>query len=470
LVWPGGYVEDISFLGKAITVRSAADAAHIMADGLYAVSFINGEDNGSVLENFVIRDSNTGIQCVASDPTLRFVTVVNCEQGIWADQGANPDISNSILWDNDNADLINTTASYSWIMDEKYQGMVGYWRFDEGSGSTANDSSSNGNDGTVTGASWTDGQIDGALNFDGDDDYVEVADDGSLSGMSQLTVGCWFKSEYWYEGSNLSVIVSKAYQGDGLYTTDCYQISNFIYAGKYTFACGIYGGGSECSFHAVIDDVVPDFDPDAWHHVALTYDSSAGQVKIYLDGQPIHTESCSIGTLHNNTTAKLRIGNFDGTSPNYRPFDGNIDDVVIYARKLSTEEIQNLYETGKDGKVMDDPLFADPAGSDYHLKSERGRYRPVDPNHPVEGYWLLDEVTSPCIDAGDPGLDASAEPTPNGGIVNIGAYGGTGYASRSMQAERRGLWSLVGDLNYDGIVNLLDFALLSENWLEEKEE
>jgi len=88
----------------------------------------------------------------------------------------------------------------------------------------------------------------------------------------------------------------------------------------------------------------------------------------------------------------------------------------------------------------------------------------------VEGYWLLDEVTSPCIDAGDPGLDASAEPTPNGGIVNIGAYGGTGYASRSMQAERRGLWSLVGDLNYDGIVNLLDFALLSENWLEEKEE
>ena len=118
------------------------------------------------------------------------------------------------------------------------------------------------------------------------------------------------------------------------------------------------------------------------------------------------------------------------------------------------------------------PQFADPAGGDYHLMSERGRYQPVDPNdfNGKEGLWVLDEVTSPCIDAGDPVLDASAEPAPNGEIVNIGAYGGTGYASRSMAAERRGLWSLVGDLNYDGIVNLLDMRILAENWLKEKED
>ena len=57
---------------------------------------------------------------------------------------------------------------------------------------------------------------------------------------------------------------------------------------------------------------------------------------------------------------------------------------------------------------------------DYHLKSEAGRY---DAN---EGRWTIDDVTSPCIDAGDPMFPIGYEPFPNGGIVNMGAYGGTG--------------------------------------------
>ena len=113
------------------------------------------------------------------------------------------------------------------------------------------------------------------------------------------------------------------------------------------------------------------------------------------------------------------------------------------------------------------PHFAKPEDSDYHLQSERGRYKPVDPNHPVEGYWVLDEVTSPCIDAGDPAEDASAERSPNGSRVNQGAYGAMWYASLSMQAET---WPLRMDCNLDGIVNLVDFACLADEWLEEKEE
>ena len=65
LVWPGVYTEDVNFLGKAITVKSAADAAAIVAAGNYAVSFVTGEWEDTVLENFVIRDSYTGIQAVA---------------------------------------------------------------------------------------------------------------------------------------------------------------------------------------------------------------------------------------------------------------------------------------------------------------------------------------------------------------------------------------------------------------------
>jgi len=75
--------------------------------------------------------------------------------------------------------------------------------------------------------------------------------------------------------------------------------------------------------------------------------------------------------------------------------------------------------------ITADPLFVDPNAGDYHLLSARGRYWP---EHDV---WVLDRVTSPCIDGGDPNADPSDEPMPNGERINMGAYGGTVQASMS---------------------------------------
>ena len=62
---------------------------------------------------------------------------------------------------------------------------------------------------------------------------------------------------------------------------------------------------------------------------------------------------------------------------------------------------------------------------DYHLKSQVGRWEAG------SGSWVIDEVTSPCIDAGDPNSPVGDEPEPNGGRINMGAYGGTAEASKS---------------------------------------
>ena len=80
-----------------------------------------------------------------------------------------------------------------------------------------------------------------------------------------------------------------------------------------------------------------------------------------------------------------------------------------------------------EGNITDDPLFVDPNAGDYHLFSARGRYWP---EHDV---WVLDRVTSPCIDGGDPQADPSDEPMPNGYRINMGAYGGTVQASMSPE-------------------------------------
>ncbi|MBE0537373.1 MAG: hypothetical protein IH624_17050 [Phycisphaerae bacterium] len=109
LVWPGVYTETVWFMGKAITVRSAADAAVIQAPGDYAVNFCFGEQEGSVLQNFVIANSEMGIFVESSRPILRHVTVVNNKYGLQAYTGSRPVVSNSIFWNNTHGDLFNDT-------------------------------------------------------------------------------------------------------------------------------------------------------------------------------------------------------------------------------------------------------------------------------------------------------------------------------------------------------------------------
>ena len=105
-----------------------------------------------------------------------------------------------------------------------------------------------------------------------------------------------------------------------------------------------------------------------------------------------------------------------------------------------------------EGNIDADPLFADPNNGDYHLHSQRGRYRPSTDE------WILDHVTSPCVDAGDPAADPSQEPMPNGARIDMGAYGATPFASMSE-------WPIRADMNYDGKVNLVDLAWMADAWL-----
>ncbi len=100
------------------------------------------------------------------------------------------------------------------------------------------------------------------------------------------------------------------------------------------------------------------------------------------------------------------------------------------------------------GNIDEDPLFAEPGywadaydpnivvepndpnavwvDGDYHLKSEYGRWNPNTQT------WVVDDVTSPCINAGDPNMPVRDEPFPNGIRINMGAYGGTAEASKSI--------------------------------------
>ena len=110
------------------------------------------------------------------------------------------------------------------------------------------------------------------------------------------------------------------------------------------------------------------------------------------------------------------------------------------------------------GNIDADPLFADPENGDYRLRSQAGRWDPLNES------WDAGDVTSPCIDTGDPGHPIGRESFPNGGVINMGAYGGTAVASRSYFGAPPCESILAGDINGDCKVDLADFEILALHW------
>lgn len=114
------------------------------------------------------------------------------------------------------------------------------------------------------------------------------------------------------------------------------------------------------------------------------------------------------------------------------------------------------------GSVIADPRFADPETNDYHLQSAAGRW------DPVTAAWVSDSRSSRCIDIGDPDDDTGLELNPNGGRINLGAYGGTVEASKSTAGSGPGSPCIDPpsmDSNGDCKIDLTDLAALCSQWL-----
>jgi hypothetical protein len=130
-----------------------------------------------------------------------------------------------------------------------------------------------------------------------------------------------------------------------------------------------------------------------------------------------------------------------------------------------------------DGNIDVDPCFIEPGHwedpcntptmpwddiwihGDYHLQSQAGRWNTNSQS------WVQDDVSSLCIDAGDPNSDWTAELWPHGKRINMGAYGGTPQASMS-QLDIGNIANLDNDVN--DIVNSLDLALFVGKWCYEE--
>ncbi|MBA7641265.1 hypothetical protein ES703_48941 [subsurface metagenome] len=299
--------------------------------------------------------------------TAKLFLNYNCIQG-WT--GALGGIGN--IGDNP---LFGTPGSW-----ELTQSMVSYWKFDEGGGTTAYDSAGD-NDGTVYGNPvWTTRQLGGALDFDGAGDYVDCGNDSSLNptNTNNFSISAWLNAN---SAGGIGTIVCKgdvpAYSSGGAYTIRCIPSNGIL---------GFYVRDSNNTNN--IGYAVTAVSVNEWTHVVGTF--SNRNMTIYKNGSFVTNGVLGTSTINTNNRP-LGIG---AEGDGGMAFKGEIDEVAIHNRALSSEEIEQLYQIGLSGR------------SDYHLLPD-----------------------SPCINAGDPNYiaepnetDLDGKPRVIGGRIDMGAY------------------------------------------------
>lgn len=225
-------------------------------------------------------------------------------------------------------DTITIQGTVNTMEDFNFFCLEGYWKFDEDSGSTAYDSSMYSNDGTVYGgATWTSGKVNGALDFDGSNDYVGMGDVIDFERTDTYTLAAWISTTMTAPGAIIAKMnIANNYNGYDMIlesgSIEAHLINNWPSNAIKVEASTIVNDGE-------------------WHHIAVTYDgsSTANGLKIYIDGNPetitIVEDSLSDTTINSD---ELRVG----TRVGHIPFDGKIDDVRIYSCVLDADEIAQL--------------------------------------------------------------------------------------------------------------------------------
>jgi concanavalin A-like lectin/glucanase superfamily protein len=239
---------------------------------------------------------------------------------------------------------------------------IAHWELDETSGSTAVDSVG-GHDGTLVNApAWVSGQVDGGLDFDGVDDYVDLGSDAELVDVFDggATVTGWIYPRSWGENDN-GRILDKASQVSG--DRDGWMIGVVGTTPALQFAQGFTGvRGYWRSDSGTLN-------LNTWTHFAVVYDASTvtNDAEIYLNGvlQSPLVEITPTGSIATDAGISLRMGNY--AQDTTRTFDGIIDDVRIYDRTLTAAEVDEIASAGagEGGGVA-------PSGVTFETYSEAG--------------------------------------------------------------------------------------------------
>lgn len=226
-------------------------------------------------------------------------------------------------------------------------GLDGYWTFDETSGGSVDDFSGNGYNGTVVNypggqGAWTSGQIGGALEFGGPSTHEYVSVPNFAMPSTSMTLTAWV----WANSTPRWATIAANWNG----ATGAFNYATF--GGTPSMSLYVADGGNppgEVNVDYGVSSATVSL--NQWHFMAFEADSVTGIATFMQDG--VVTGSFRYGRQLLASSPQLNIGDDPSdTSPGQGNWDGKIDDLAIWTRALSSQELASIYDAGLAGQPL----------------------------------------------------------------------------------------------------------------------
>ena len=276
--------------------------------------------------------NNSNIWFDGNNPTI-IGALLGCGQGSFYSKGTFDDIAiyNRALTEQEITALYTSTPVAQNIPSYvPKDGLVGYWPFN----GNANDESGNGNNGTVSGATLTadrNGKANSSYSFDGSSSYINIPNSSSLQFNGGLTISTWLNASIIASSiSNTGYILSKGADGGTPYSWT--SILDDSYCSLQIW--------NDNNLNTSVDIMQKDYPilTNKWYNVIYTFDGV--NAKAYINSQLVKTISSPYSIFSN--AYDLKFGRRH-TSGNPYFFNGQLDDIAIYNRALTEQEITALY-------------------------------------------------------------------------------------------------------------------------------
>jgi uncharacterized repeat protein (TIGR01451 family) len=205
-------------------------------------------------------------------------------------------------------------------------GLIGYWTFNEGTGSVAHDSSGNGYNATVSNTSWTTGLFSFGLSFNGSNSQAVTS---AIPFTNAFSVSAWVNPAV--AGQNANAAIAQADSATGVY------LGADSTGTQYKFIVNNATGSSgSCAYSGVVSGCAQGGTiSSGWHLVTGTYDGTTGI--LYVDGAMVSSDTF---TAPGNASLALNMGrNYTSGSV----WNGILDDLRLYSRPLAAEEVSSLF-------------------------------------------------------------------------------------------------------------------------------
>lgn len=219
--------------------------------------------------------------------------------------------------------------------------VLGWYHLNEISGSDVNDSSENNNDGiciNMEDGDWVVGKLDNGLQFDGNDEYIDLGDIANFEKTDPFSIEFWFKTNVDHIGVFVSRYTNTIHRGWMAYLKPSGTVALSLATAR----------DNRCVVYTIKDT----FLDNNWYHVIITYDGSgiASGIHIYvnnIDESLVTFKNSLGGTILN--TANCCLGRRESADLYYNGF---LDEVVIYNFELNSEDVDYRYNVGSGIETM----------------------------------------------------------------------------------------------------------------------